>query len=196
MTEPEKKTEKTPTKPPETVPEKPVPEPIISTAKPRDVPVQPAGSPVETYTTKSGKTRRRRRTKEEMEAARAAGLVKPRKVKNDSSDVIDEIAREDLASLLSNTSMGIHLMLAEVVDAKCELSEQQAKIEGEAIARILEQYKMDPDGKYLPWIVLVGTLMLCETPTMVVLSNKLKTAQRNRGTGEIIEGKLIESGEA
>jgi len=169
-------------------------EPIISTARPRDVPVQAAGTP-DTYVTKTGKTRKRRRTKAEIEAARAAGTVKPKRVKDDSADVVSDIANEDMASLLANTTMGIHAMLAEVLDERCALSESQAKIEGEAIARILEQYKMDPDGKYLPWIVLVGTLMLCETPTIVVLSGKVKSAQikRNAQTGEVIEGKLIET---
>jgi len=167
-------------------------EPIITVARPRDVPMQAAGTgdelPPGYHWDKNGKKRKDYTRRQDKTSSRG-------KVKNDAGDVVGAIASEDMASLLANTTMGIHAMLAEVVDERCALSEQQAKIEGEAIARILEQYKMDPDGKYLPWIVLFGTLMLCETPTIVVLSGKVKSAQikRNAQTGEVIEGKLIDT---
>jgi hypothetical protein len=48
---------------------------------------------------------------------------------------------------------------------------------------------LDPNGKYLPWIVLVGTLLLCETPTIMVVSAKLKTARQAKP--ETMKGELL-----
>jgi hypothetical protein len=47
---------------------------------------------------------------------------------------------------------------------------------------------MDPDGKYLPWIVLIGTILLCETQTFVVVSAKLKTSRKPKP--ETMRGEL------
>jgi hypothetical protein len=174
------------------------PEEVISPAKPAQVPLHDAGSPdkvPEGYIlTKNGVIRRKRRTRAQIEADGTGprGTQRSKRVKDDASDVVADIANEDLPALLANTTMGIHAMLAEVVDPKCALTESQARIEGEAIARIMEQYKMDPDGKYLPWLVLVGTLMLCETPTAVVITRKMKESRADHNKGQIVKGEIID----
>ena len=158
---------------------------VVSVAKPKNIPVAKPDKeiPVGYHLDRSGKLRKDRDP---------ASYARKNKVKADTATVIDAVAREDLAALLTNTTEGIHAMLAEVVDPRCALKHEQAVIEGEAIARIMEQYRMDPDGKYLPWIVLMGTLFLCETPTVMVIANKVKSSTKNRTqkTGEIVEGVL------
>jgi hypothetical protein len=166
------------TEPPDDSPE------VVTIAKPKEVKVEytadippatsPTGKPVPDgyHLTKTGQVRKDR-------APRVAGS---------KLDVVSAIGREDTAALIANTSEGLHAMLAEFVDPRCALTHDQAKIEGEAIARILDQYKMDPDGKYLPWIVLIGTILLCETQTFVVVSAKLKTSRKPKP--ETMRGEL------
>ena len=157
---------------------------VVSVAKPKEIPAaKPDKEVPEGYhVAPSGRIIKNRDP---------ASYARKKKVKADTATVVDAVAREDLAALLTNTTEGIHAMLAEVVDPRCALKHEQAVIEGEAIARIMDQYKMDPDGKYLPWIVLVGTLFLCETPTVMVIANKVKGNVKNRTqTGEIVEGVL------
>jgi hypothetical protein len=168
------------TEPPDDSPE------VVTIAKPKDVKIEsaepetplvsPTGKPVPPgyHLTKTGQVRKDR-------APRVAGS---------KLDVVSAIGKEDTAALIANTSEGLHAMLAELVDPKCALTHDQAKIEGEAIARILDQYSMDPNGKYLPWIVLVGTLLLCETPTIMVVSAKLKTSRQPKP--ETMKGELVD----
>ena len=158
---------------------------VITPARPKDV--KPSASvevPDGYHLTPSGQVRKNRDP---------STYARKNKVKADTpAKVVDAVSREDLGALLANATEGIHAMLAEVVDPKCALSHEQAVIEGEAIARVMEQYQMDPDGKYLPWIILVGTIALCETPTAVVITKKVRQARADRGTAEpeqgIIEG--------
>ena len=168
------------TEPPDDSPE------VVTIAKPKDVKitspepdtplVSPSGKPVPEgyHLTKTGQVRKDR-------APRVAGS---------KLDVVSAIGKEDTAALIANTTEGLHAMLAEIVDPRCALTHEQAKIEGESIARILDTYQMDPNGKYLPWIVLVGTLMLCETPTIMVVSAKLKTSRQPKP--ETMKGELID----
>jgi hypothetical protein len=167
------------TEPPDDSPE------VVTIAKPKDVKIEssepdtplvsPTGKPVPPgyHLTKTGQVRKDR-------ATRVAGS---------KLDVVSAIGKEDTAALITNTTEGLHAMLAEVIDPRCALTHEQAKIEGEAIARILDQYKMDPDGKYLPWIVLIGTLMLCETPTIMVVTSKVKTSRQAKP--ETMKGELL-----
>ena len=168
------------TEPPDDSPE------VVTIAKPKDVKitspepdtplVSPSGKPVPEgyHLTKTGQVRKDR-------APRVAGS---------KLDVVSAIGKEDTAALIANTTEGLHAMLAEIVDPRCALTHEQAKIEGEAIARVMEQYSLDPSGKYLPWIVLVGTILLCETPTFVVVSAKLKTSRQPKP--ETMKGELID----
>ena len=167
------------TEPPDDSPE------VVTIAKPKDVKIEsaepdtplvsPTGKvvPPGYHLTKTGQVRKDR-------AARVAGS---------KLDVISAVGKEDTALLIANTTEGLHAMLAEIVDPRCALTHEQAKIEGEAIAHILDQFSMDPNGKYLPWIVLVGTLLLCETPTIMVVSAKLKTARQAKP--ETMKGELL-----
>ena len=149
---------------------------VVTPARPKDVkPNAEPEIPEGYYLTPAGKVRKKRAVKAKVQADTPAKIV-------------DQVSREDLGALLANATEGIHAMLAELVDPKCALSHKQAVIEGEAIACVMEQYKMDPDGKYLPWIILVGTVALCETPTAVVITRKVKQARSNRGTGQIEPG--------
>ena len=162
---------------------------VVTIAKPKDVKitspepdtplVSPSGKPVPEgyHLTKTGQVRKDR-------APRVAGS---------KLDVVSAIGKEDTAALIANTSEGLHAMLAELVDPKCALTHDQAKIEGEAIARILSQYNMDPNGRYLPWIVLVGTILLCETPTFVVISSRVKSARQTKPV--TIKGELVDNTE-
>lgn len=157
---------------------------VVTPAKPKDIPVAKDGKEVPEgyHVAPSGRIIKNRDP---------ASYARKNKVKNDTPVQPADVLREDLAGLLTNTTMGIHAMLAEVVDPRCALQPEQAKIEGEALARIMEQYKMDPDGKYLPWLVLIGTLLLCETPTVMVIAGKVKSSRSGRTQkGEIVEGIL------
>jgi hypothetical protein len=154
----------------------------VSTAKPKEVPVAKDGKEVPEgyHVAPSGRVIKNRDP---------ASYHRKNKVKNDTPMQPADVLREDLAGLLTNTTMGIHAMLAEVVDPRCALQPEQARIEGEAIARIMEQYSLDPSGKFTPWLVLVGTLLLCETPTAMVIAGKVKNARSGRTQrGEIVEG--------
>jgi hypothetical protein len=167
------------TEPPDDSPE------VVTIAKPKDVKIEsaepdtplvsPTGKvvPPGYHLTKTGQVRKDR-------ALRVAGS---------KLDVVSAIGKEDTAALITNTTEGLHAMLAEVIDPRCALTHEQAKIEGEAIARVMEQYSLDPSGKYLPWIVLIGTILLCETPTFVVVSAKLKTS-RSKPKPETMKGEL------
>jgi hypothetical protein len=158
---------------------------VVTIAKPKEVKIEspsaetplvsPSGKPVPEgyHLTKTGQVRKDR-------APRVAGS---------KLDVVSAIGKEDTAALITNTTEGLHAMLAEVVDPRCALTHEQAKIEGEAIARVMDQYSLDPSGRYLPWIVLIGTILLCETPTFVVVSAKLKTS-RSKPKPETMKGEL------
>ena len=159
---------------------------VVTIAKPKDVKitspepdtplVSPSGKPVPEgyHLTKTGQVRKDR-------APRVAGS---------KLDVVSAIGKEDTAALIANTTEGLHAMLAEIVDPRCALTHEQAKIEGESIARILDTYQMDPNGRYLPWIVLIGTLMLCETPTIMILTAKIKTSTKPKP--ETMKGELVD----
>jgi hypothetical protein len=156
-------------------------EEVVTIAKPKNVPptpteplVSPSGKPVPEgyHLTPTGQVRKNR-------AARVKG----------SKITVADVAIGVDAELIANTTEGLHAILAELVDPKCALTHEQAKIEGEAIARVMEQYQLDPQGKYLPWVILVGTLALCETPTIVVIANKVKTTRENRPI--TIKGELL-----
>ena len=168
------------TEPPDDSPE------VVTIAKPKEVKIEspsaetplvsPSGKPVPEgyHLTKTGQVRKDR-------APRVAGS---------KLDVVSAIGKEDTAALITNTTEGLHAMLAEVIDPRCALTHEQAKIEGEAIARVMEQYSLDPNGKYLPWIVLVGTIMLCETPTFMVIAGKVKTVSKPKP--ETMKGELVD----
>src|ERR1035437_9797573 len=108
---------------------------VVTIAKPKEVKittnevetplVSPSGKPVPEgyHLTKTGQVRKDR-------APRVAGS---------KLDVVSAIGQEDTAALIANTSEGLHAMLAELVDPKCALTNDQAKIEGEAVA--IEQFK-------------------------------------------------------
>jgi len=159
------------------------PEEVVTIAKPKDVPptpteplVSPSGKPVPEgyHLSPKGRVVRDR-----------APRVKGAKV------TVADVAQGVDAELLANTTEGLHAILAEVVDPRCALTHEQAKIEGEAIARVMEQYQLDPQGKYLPWVILFGTLALCETPTIVVIASKVKQTRENRVL--TVKGELVES---
>jgi hypothetical protein len=160
---------------------------VVTIAKPKDVKIETPDTSTETpLVSPSGKP-----VPPGYHLSPKGRVVRDRapRVAGSKLDVVSAIGKEDTAALIANTSEGLHAMLAELVDPKCALTHDQAKIEGEAIARILDQYSMDPNGRYLPWIVLVGTLLLCETPTIMVVSAKLKTTRQPKP--ETMKGELL-----
>ena len=156
-----------------------VPKDVKPNANPPDkTPTETDGIPEGFYISSKGKMRRKRRTPEQIASDDATGKILPKapRVKGTKtvSEVMDESSVGIDATVLANVTEGIHVLLGELIDPACKLSHAQAMVEGEAIARVMEQYNIDPNSKSMGIIVLVGTIALCEVPTIMAVSAKLK----------------------
>jgi len=79
----------------------------------------------------------------------------------------------DEATIARNI-MGLHMMLSIATTPKAMISPENAQAMAHAIYDVMQQFDMEWLGKYLPFVNLFGTVVVCEAPTVIALAQWIR----------------------
>ena len=171
---------------------KPTPEPapeVVTPARPKNVPLDELKGelPPGYHWDKNGK-KRKDYAKRKPRADKVQGDLKsPRTGKGTDDGPHIEL---DVKQAVAMITESVHAVLGVMIGPGCAMDHETALTEGEAVALVLDQYDIDPNSKQMALLVMAATVTLCEMPTILAVSAKVRSARSGPATSHAVKGEL------